>query len=88
MIAKRLVGFVLIDEGYTDVEIAKILHTTRPTVGRFRWVYKRAVEKNDPVVKVVEKLKTSDVVKEVIKDILFKYALPAAFGRIPKKGLF
>lgn len=88
MISKRLVAFVLIDEEYTDVQIAKILHITRATANRFRLVYKYAQEKDEPIVKIVHKVKVSEVVKQILKDVLLKYALPAAFGRIPKKGLF
>ena len=88
MIAKRLVAFVFIDEEYTDVQIAKILHITRATANRFRLVYKHAQEKNEPIIEIVHKVKVSEVVKQILKDVLLKYALPAAFGRIPRRGLF
>lgn len=88
MVAKRLVTFVLVDEGYSDVEIARMLHLTRGTVNKFRTIYKFSREHQDPVVKVVERVKASDVMKYILKEVLIKYALPAAFGHIPKKGFF
>lgn len=88
MIAKRLVTFVLVEEGYSDVDIAKMLHLTRGTVGKFRMIYEFSRERQDLVVKIVERVKASDVMKHILKEVLIKYALPAAFGRIPKKGLF
>jgi len=88
MVAKRLVTFVLVDEGYSDVEIARMLHLTRGTVNKFRTIYKFSREKQEPVVKVVERVKASEVMKYILKEVLIKYALPAAFGHIPKKGLF
>lgn len=88
MVAKRLVTFVLVDEGYSDVEIAKMLHLTRATVNKFRMIYKFSRERQDPMVKVVERVKISEVMKNLLKDVLLKYALPAALGRIPKKGIF
>ena len=84
MVAKRLMAFVLIDEGYVDVKIAKILHVTRATANRFRLVYKYAKEKDEPVVELVNKVRLSYELKEVLKKVLFKYALPAALGRIPR----
>lgn len=88
MLAKRLVGFVLIDEGRSDMEISRILHITRATAAKFRMVYRHAKDLDSPVVKTVNRLKTSEVMKLVLKEVLLKYALPAAFGRIPKKGIF
>ncbi len=88
MVAKRLVAFVLVDEGYSDVEIARMLHLTRGTANKFRTIYKFSRERQDLVVKVVERVKASDVMKYILKEVLIKYALPAAFGHIPKKGLF
>ena len=88
MVAKRLVAFVLVDEGYSDVEIGRMLHLTRATANKFRTIYKFSRERQDPVVKVVERVKASDVMKYILKEVLIKYALPAAFGHIPKKGLF
>jgi len=49
MLAKRLVAFVLIEEGYPDVEIGRILHVTRATANRFRLTYRYAKEKNEPL---------------------------------------
>lgn len=88
MVAKRLVAFVLVDEGYLDVEIARMLHLTRATANKFRTIYKFSRDRQDPVVKVVERVKASDVMKYILKEVLIKYALPAAFGHVPKKGLF
>lgn len=88
MVAKRLVAFVLVDEGYSDVEIGRMLHLTRATVSKFRTIYKFSRERQEPVVKVVERVKASEVMKYILKEVLIKYALPAAFGHIPKKGLF
>lgn len=88
MVAKRLVAFVLVDEGHSDMQIAGILHVTRATSTRFRMVYKHAKEKQEVVVNVVARVKGSEASKQILKDILFKYALPAALGRIPKKGIF
>lgn len=87
MIAKRLVAFVLIDEGYTDVQIARVLHITRPTACRLRLVYRTSKEKQEPVVKVVGKLKDNEEFKKVLKRVLFKYVIPMALGRIPKIGI-
>ena len=83
MLSKRLVAFVLIDEGYSDVQIAKILHFTRATANRLRIIYKHARELNEPVVKLVKEVKASEELKKILQDILFKYLLPAAFGKIP-----
>jgi len=88
MVAKRLVAFVLIDDGYTDVQISKTLHVTRATANRFRLIYQHAQEKSDVVVAIVQKVKASNALKQVLKDILFKYALPAALGKIPKRSIF
>lgn len=88
MVAKRLVTFVLVDEGYSDVEIARMLHLTRATVNKFRMIYKFSGEKQEMVIKVVKRVKAGEVMKKLLKDIFFKYALPAALGRIPKKGIF
>ncbi|KKS32548.1 MAG: hypothetical protein UU93_C0006G0027 [Candidatus Amesbacteria bacterium GW2011_GWA2_42_12] len=88
MVAKRLVAFVLIDKDYSDVQIAKMLHLTRATVNKFRTIYKYSRERRDPVVKVVERMKISEAMKNLLKEVLLKYAIPAALGRIPKKGIF
>jgi len=40
------------------------------------------------VVKVVERMKISEAMKNLLKEVLLKYAIPAALGRIPKKGIF
>lgn len=88
MIAKRLVAFVFIDEAYTDMEIAKILHVTRATAIRFRLTYRLSKEKKEPVVKIVEKIRKSENLKEVLKNVLFKYAIPMALGKKPRFGLY
>ena len=87
MIAKRLVAFVLIEEGKTDVEIGRMLHVARAIANRFRLVYDRARDKSEPAVDVVHKIRASEVMKEIITALL-KYAMLAAGGRIPKKGIF
>lgn len=84
MVAKRLVAFVLVDEGYSDVEMARMLHLTRGTANKFRTIYRFSRERQEPVVKVVERVKTSEMMKYILKEVLIKHVLPAAFGRIPK----
>ncbi|OGC95353.1 hypothetical protein A3C34_04770 [Candidatus Amesbacteria bacterium RIFCSPHIGHO2_02_FULL_48_21] len=87
MLAKRLVAFVLIEEGYPDVEIGRILHVTRATANRFRLTYRYAKEKNEPLVRIVHEVRASEVMKEILKSLV-KYAVAAAGGRIPRKGIF
>lgn len=88
MVAKRLVAFVLVDEGYTDVEAAKILHVTRATANRFRIIYKFSREKKEPVVQVVREFKRKPEFKYILLKVLVKHVLPAAMGRIPKRWPF
>lgn len=88
MMAKRLMAFVLIDEGLNDVQIAKLLHLTRFSASRFRLIYKNGRERNEPVVEVVRKLRLDVEFKKLIKEVLFKYVIPASLGKIPKRGLF
>ena len=87
MLAKRLVAFVLIEEGYPDVEIGRILHVTRATANRFRLTYRYAKEKNEPLVRIVHEVRASEVMKEILKSLV-KYAVAAAGGKIPRKGIF
>ena len=88
MIAKRLVAFVLVDEGYSDVEVAKILHVTRATANRFRMIYKFSRENKEPVVQVVREFKRKPELKEILLKVLVKHVLPAAMGRIPRRWPF
>lgn len=83
MVAKRLTAFVLIGQSWTDVRIARVLHVTRATANRFRVVYMHARDRDEQVIKTVNKLTRSGMVKELLAEFL-KYALPAALGRIPK----
>jgi Trp operon repressor len=86
MIAKRVFAFVLIDQGVGNMEIARRLHFTRATVERLRVVYKHLDEANKPVKKLVKQFETSEVLRELLKKFL-KYAIPAAFGKIPLKSV-
>ena len=87
MLAKRFVAFVLVEEGKTDVEIGKMLHVTRATANRFRMAYLRAKDKSEAVVKVVDKVKRSEIMNEILKSLL-RYLITSAGGRIPRRGIF
>lgn len=88
MIPKRIFAFVLIDQGLTDVEIAKRLHFTRATVERLRRTYKHLDELEKPVRKLVRQFSTSEKIKDLLEKFLGGYLLPAMGGRIPKKFPF
>jgi Trp operon repressor len=83
MIAKRIFVFVLIDQGLSNMEIAKKLHFTRATVDRLRVTYTHLAEKNTPVKKIVKQFGTSEILKLLIKKFS-AYAVPAVFGKIPR----
>lgn len=87
MVAKRVFAFVLIDQGLGNSEIAKRLHFTRATVERLRTRYKHQEELQKPVKEIAQRIKSSEVLGELLKMFL-EYAVPAAFGRGPKKGIF
>jgi DNA-binding NarL/FixJ family response regulator len=83
ILAKRVLAFILIKKGMSDTEIAKRLHLTRETVQRQRIRYIRLLEKDKPVSEVIDKIETSRVVKEIMQGLM-KYAVTAAFGKIPR----
>lgn len=83
MIAKRVFVFVLIEQGDSDMEIARKLHFTRATVQRLRLNYEYQYELEKPVKQIVKGFEESVILKEILKKFL-KYALPAAMGRIPR----
>lgn len=84
MISKRLMAFVLIDEGYSDVEISRILHVTRATSLRFRTTYELAHTKQEKIVEVVNKVKQNDELKGLMK-FLIKWVVMSAAGRVPRE---
>ena len=85
MLAKRMATFVMIEQQIPDTQVAKVLHLTRITVAKLRLTYLLAKEKKDPVVKIVQRPSLREIIKPLLKDFLFKYALPAALGRIPRQ---
>jgi Trp operon repressor len=86
MIAKRIFAFVLIDQNMESMEIARKLHFTRATVERLRMIYEHLDEVKIPVKKLVRQFEASELLEDLLKSFL-NYAIPAAFGRIPRKVL-
>ena len=87
MLAKRLVAFVMIEKGVPDVFICRSLYLTPETVARFRLIYSGARDKNEMVAKTIQQMSLKNELKKLMKKILIGYALPAAFGRIPRRSI-
>jgi len=87
MLAKRMAVFVMVEHNLPDAHIAKSLHLTRVTVQKLRLTYQLAKEKDDPVVKIVQKPELKKLLMPILKKILVDYALPAAFGKIPRRPI-
>lgn len=84
MLAKRMAVFVMAEHGIPDSKISEVLHMTRVTVAKLRLSYQLSKERKDLIVETIKSESLWKELKPLLKDILFKYAIPAAFGRIPK----
>jgi hypothetical protein len=82
MIGKRILVLVLIKKGYNNTDIAKQLHLTRATVDRLRVNFFHLESKKEPVRLMAGKMENR-MVKMLLKKFI-NYAVPAAFGRIPR----
>ena len=87
MLAKRLIAFLLIEQGKSDVEVGKLLHLTRSTASRFRLIYLRSKTTSGQVNKMVNKLGSKKEVNEFLNGLM-NYLKTAPFGRIPRKSIF
>ncbi|MEK7164075.1 MAG: hypothetical protein AAB768_02950 [Patescibacteria group bacterium] len=82
MLAKRMAAYVMIEQNIADSHISQSLHLTRITVARLRLNYWLQKERGDPVVKIIQNPKLSEILKPLFTKFL-KYAIPASIGIIP-----
>jgi uncharacterized protein YerC len=82
MLAKRLAIIVLVSEGYTDSEIANILHVTRITVSKTRFYFDVRGKQGYDIA--LGKIAASEQAQSNRKFLLSlaKYAVRAAGGRV------
>jgi len=84
MLAKRMAAYVMIEQNIPDSHISKSLHLTRITVTKLRLNYWLQKEKKDPVVKIIQNPRLSEILKPLFAKFL-KYAIPASIGIIPDR---
>lgn len=82
MLAKRMAAYVMIEQKIADSHISQSLHLTRITVARLRLNYWLQKEKKDPVIKIIQNPKLSEILKPLLVKFI-KYTIPAAGGIIP-----
>lgn len=88
MLPKRLAAFVMVDRGIPDLRISSALNLTTETVMRYRLIYLNAKEKKAPISTIVQNIGFKKEMKQLLKELLKGYVIPAMFGKIPTKGLF
>lgn len=81
MLAKRLGMYYLIKEGYSDVEISRMLHLTRITISRFRYFLDSQGQGFQVAWEIFQTEEIKNEVKNVLQD-LAGYAARAAGGRV------
>jgi len=81
MLAKRLMVFLLIQEGYSDNDISAILHMTRMTIARLRYYIESRGEGYQVAWKIMQNEKLLAQIKGLLGDFA-GYAARAAGGRV------
>ncbi len=81
MLAKRLMMFVLIKEGYTDMELSRTVHVTRVTASRFRYFIESHGEGFEIAWKILEDEKLLEELKGFLSRLV-TYTAMAAGGRV------
>ncbi len=83
IIGKRLLALIMVNQEFTDVQIAKRLHLTRETVKRLKLRFRHEDDLRKPVKAIVRQMEQSDILKSLLKKLL-SYAIPALGGRAPR----
>lgn len=86
MLAKRLTIIILLNEGFSESEIADTLHVTRVTVSRMQLFYEARGEGYAPALKILQNEKIVQELKTAFIKVL-RYSVRAAGGRV-KPGIF
>lgn len=88
MLPKRLAAFMMIDKYIPDTHICQALNLTAETVARYRLAYQLSKNQKEPIVQIVQNVSIKKEAKQLLKEILKSYVIPAMFGRIPKRNIF
>lgn len=85
MLAKRFAVVVLINENFSDTQIAEMLHMTRMTVSKIRYFYEARGRGFKIALKKLEKNKQTENLKRLLFS-LARYSVRAAGGYV-KPGI-
>lgn len=81
MLAKRLAIIILLNEGFSQTEIAGALHVTRETVSRVQLLYEMRGEGYDLALQKLKDEKLMEEVKGLLVEIV-RYSIRAAGGYV------
>ncbi len=70
MLSKRLAIFILLEEKFSDTQIAQMLHVTRITVSKMRYFHESHGKELSVVLKKLEKQKTLEAFRKLLASLV------------------